>query len=399
MRKMNQLLSFTVSAVLTLAFGVVALTAGAAAPEQTDHFGDAVSAYVVALNNGQSPVPLTGSYDVTKTYRTVLHTVALMPSMICEAETGDDRWNCTTKNTFTAEDIKTTYTSNGEMLELSYETAGYDAWGGTQCVFVTIAPTAAARNGAVNSVVSGAFYYEKEIEGKTHKTPAIQFEFTLTGQTVSSVPESSSDPAVSSESSFVPPDAFPPANPEVITDMADMANSAIVEIIEGKTPSPIKLKIDPAKNYRGLLMREAMIPFIPCITDGVECPRKNDYTIKDLKADFDGNQNLFEIKFELANYDGAEWGNCVYIYILPTEDAGKASVTETVKGTLYFEKGDHRTVGIPFELVDPSAATSGEGSPQTGNNVSHKGFFAGIILSACIMFVVVISRRRKYSMN
>lgn len=400
MRPFIKKLGTFLAIVLMVALCVAPLAAYGDDFEVAPRLAESMSSYVAAINNGQDYEPLSGSYDVNQRYRAMLNTKSLIPYMLCQ----NDGYECPVVANFDSTNLKVSYTQNGDMLNMTFETADYDGWG--PCVYIYITPTEAAKNAEPNSVVKGAFYYEGVVEGVTHCTHNFEFEFTLTGQTPppSSSEPSSSEPS-SSEPSSVPSTSEPssstlePAGPEIIENLAENTDAIINALIAGDNPGKLTGVFNPNKVYRGLLMREAMIPYVPCELDGNDC--NADFDIDDLKVSFTQNGDLMDMEFEMAQYDGAAWGQCVYLYVSATEKGKQITEPAMVKGTIYYEKDGHRTKAIAFEYALskdgslPSDSSDIDKTPSTGDNIAGLAIFLSAAVVCCIMCCVLSVRRRR----
>ena len=233
-----------------------------------------------------------------------------------------------------ASNLKVRVTKNAHLANFSVEIAqhGGAAWG--DCYYVTLTPTDAAVNVPAGTTIEGEFYLE--VNG--HKTDVFPFRY-----------------------SFITEEPLP-EEPEDIGTMPDQVDAALNVLRTGGELRPIFAALQRDKTYRGLLMRHAMLPFIPCETDGVYCQHTPNFTADNLKVKVKTNADLAKFSVELAQHNGVAWGQCFYLNVHLTEAAKNAPKGTAITGEIYFEGSGHKTKAIPFaffvEEVDGSKLTA-----------------------------------------
>lgn len=233
-----------------------------------------------------------------------------------------DGIKCPTVLGYTAKDLKIKVTKNADLAEFSVEIARYDgdAWG--DCFYVTLKPTAKAKTVDPKTYVGGVFYFEKN----GHKTREIPFRFFF--EEAGSVPQFTK---------YV-----------MLEEMTDQAYNAFTTVRVGGNMTPVHATLQYGEDYRGRLMREAMLPYISCEKENTYCYMLKQYGNEDLVIDVQTNAHLIKLRTELAAHDGPAWGNCFYLYATLTEAAKDVAPGTAITGEIYFQRDGHKTRAIPF---------------------------------------------------
>lgn len=233
-----------------------------------------------------------------------------------------DGIKCSTVLGYTANDLKIKVTKNADLADFSVEIARHDgdAWG--DCFYITLKPTDKAKTVEPKTYVGGVFYFEKN----GHKSREIPFRFFF--EEAGDVPQL--------------------AKYVMLSDMVNQAYNAFTTVRVGGTMTPIHATLQYGEDYRGMLMREAMLPYISCEQENTYCYMLKQYGNEDLVIDVQTNAHLINIRTELAAHDGPAWGNCFYLYATLTEAAKDVAPGTAITGEIYFQKDGHKTRAIPF---------------------------------------------------
>ena len=282
------------------------------------------SAAIEAMIGGAAVDPITAELSVDAQYRGLLFRTAMLPYIPCV----NDGNNCGGVAGMGLENLKVVAQTNGELVEFSAEIAAYDeGWG--DCFYLYINPTEAAKAAEDGTQITGEIYLENE----SHKTVGIPFVFVV------------------KNSAEEPPQQEEETGLTILSQMPFQASDAVQALIDGAEVKPIEALISADAKYRGLLMRTAMLPYIPCQNDGGSCGTIISCNADHLKIDVKTNSDLVEFSAKIAAFDGDGWGQCFYMYVTPTEAAKSAPAGAVISGEIYFEKDGHKTGVIPFRFT------------------------------------------------
>lgn len=275
------------------------------------------------LRVGSGATPINAVLDPKNTYRGLLMTKAMVSYVPCE-KCGND---CSIKDQHGENDLKICYTKNGDMIESTQiEVANYDGWGDS--IYLTITLSEKAMTADPKTAIKGYYYFESN----GHRSVQIPFVYSLFEQTdelviKKSITESCTD--------------------LVVLDIMAYQVDAIADALRNnKIPSTLQAIIQPDKQYRSLLMTRGLIPYVPCTDHGINCPMNKEFSVEDIVVKYTSGEEYADLQFEFWNYDG--WGDCVYLYVLPTEKAASAPFGSKISGTICYSKNGHTTKGIPF---------------------------------------------------
>ena len=297
-------------------------------PEEIGTMADQVDAVLNILRTGGELKPIFAALQHDKSYRGLLMRQPMLPFVPCEI---DDVYCQYTPN-FTADNLKVKVNTNADLATFSVELAQYhgSAWG--PCFYLNIRLTEAAKNAPKGTAITGEIYFE----GDGHKTKAIPFAFFVEEVDGSKLTSTTVEAANNSEL-------------KKIEGMVDLVDAYVRETVEGKTPAPVSVVVDPNYEYVGMVMTKGLIPYVLCEKDGDKCAENANLGAEHMQVNFAENGNLIkDVRFEMANYDG--WGDCVYMFVSFTDEAKQADPMTAIRGTLSFQKDGHKTKDIQLDM-------------------------------------------------
>ena len=272
-------------------------------------------------------VPVHAVLDPNNQYRGLVMTTAMIPYTVCETDGIDE---CPERKNLSVNDMKIEFTRGGDLVKsAAFAIANFDGWG--DCIYMTLTFTDEAANAEPKTVLEGRLYFERG----SHRTKSIEFFFSLFEQ--------------SDERTFAESLAKNMSSLKTIDGMVYDVDTMVANARLGKKNAPYKGIISAKNQYRGMLMTMGLIPYVPCEKDGVNCKESGNFTVEDLKVRFINGEGVADVVFEKWNYDG--WGDCIYMYVLPTEAAAQAEEGTKIEFEVYFERNGHRSKGLPFNFM------------------------------------------------